>query len=262
MEPEADEAVDTASIQLPGELDPATAVVIHTSGSSGTPKAVALGGAALRASAEATHETLGGAGQWLVALPVHRIAGLQMIVRSIVAGTEPLFYEGRFDPAEFLRRVERMEDDRRYTSLVPVQLARLLYYAEQDAGAAQVLRELHGILVGGQSIALALRERAHHLGLEIRRTYGMTETAGGCVYDGEEIGDTRVRIRDGEIQVSGSSLALGYVGDAALTAERFFTEDGTRWYRTGDAGELVGGLLRVRGRFDRVIISGGVNVSL
>src|SRR4051794_38267065 len=90
----------------------------------------------------------------------------------------------------------------------------------------------------------------------------MTETAGGCVYDGVEIGETRVRIRAGEVQLAGPTLALGYVNDEAQTAERFFDDAGVRWYRTGDSGELLGGMLTVTGRLDRVIVSGGVNVSL
>lgn len=264
-------------------LPEGTAVVVRTSGSSGVPKAVALSAAALTASADATHDALGGPGQWLVTLPGHLISGLQMLVRGIIAGVDPVF-AGEPDVdrdlrtptspenpvhaapgtglAALLARAESMPHARRYVSLVPVQLVRLLDLAEADAAAAEVLRDFSAILVGGQALPLPVRSRAHELGLALRRSYGMTETAGGCVYDGVEIGDTRVRIRDGEVQLAGSALALGYVGDAALTADRFAVDRGTRWYRTGDAGELLGGMLRVTGRLDRVIVSGGVNVSL
>ena len=266
-------------------LPEGTAVVVRTSGSSGIPKAVALTADALRASAEATHERFGGPGQWLVALPAHLISGLQMLVRSELAGTRPVFLDGGFDPERFLAAVDLMGADamgadamdaaemdteaaaRRYVSLVPVQLSRLLDRAESDPDTADALRSFDAVLVGGQSVSLALRRRAHELGVKLRRSYGMTETAGGCVYDGVEIGETRIRIRAGEVQIAGPSLAAGYLGDAAQTAERFITEEGrdgalTRWYRTGDAGELLGGMLTVTGRLDRVIISGGVNVSL
>jgi len=185
-----------------------------------------------------------------------------MLVRSGLAGTDPRFYDGPFDPAALLAASERMSHERRYVSLVPVQLARLLDLAEADAGAAEALRDFAGVLVGGQATPLPMRQRAHDLGVALRRSYGMTETAGGCVYDGVEIGDTRVRIRDGEVQISGACLALEYVGDAELTASRFIDDAGARWYRTGDAGSLLGGMLTVTGRLDRVIISGGVNVSL
>ncbi|WP_239683893.1 AMP-binding protein [Leucobacter musarum] len=249
------------------ELPEGTAVVVRTSGSSGTPKAVALSADALRASAEATAERFGGHGQWLVTLPPHLISGLQMLVRSELAGTQPVFFDGHFDPAAFLERAETLDAERRYVSLVPVQLARLFDMIETDRAAADVLRRFDAVLVGGQAVSLALRSRAHALGIGLKRSYGMTETAGGCVYDGVEIGDTRVRIRGGEVQLAGPSLALGYVGDAELTDRAFITEAGrdgvpVRWYRTGDSGELLGGMLTVTGRIDRVIISGGVNVSL
>ena len=248
-------------------LPDGTAVVVRTSGSSGVPKAVALSAEALRASADATAERFGGHGQWLVALPTHLISGLQMLVRSEIAGTPPMFWDGPFDPEAFLERAEQLEAERRYVSLVPVQLARLIDHAERDRAAAEVLRRFDAVLVGGQTVSLALRSRSHELGIALKRSYGMTETAGGCVYDGVEIGDTRVRIRAGEVQLAGPSLALGYVGDPELTERTFISEPGrdggpVRWYRTGDAGELLGGMLTVTGRLDRVVISGGVNVSL
>lgn len=248
-------------------LPEGTAVVVRTSGSSGTPKAVALSREALTASAHATAEALGGPGQWLVALPVQLISGLQMLVRSSAARIEPLFAPDGAGARELLDAAEQMEHDRRYVSLVPVQLARLLDLAEADEDAAETLRRFDAVLVGGQAVTLELRRRAHALGVSLRRSYGMTETAGGCVYDGVEIGDTLVRIRGGEVQLAGPTLALGYLGDEAQTADRFVTDrdrDGepVRWYRTGDAGELLGGMLTVTGRMDRVLISGGVNVSL
>lgn len=244
-----------------------TALVVRTSGSSGIPKAVALSADALRASAAATHEAFGGPGQWLVALPAHLISGLQMLVRSAEIGIDPVFVDGRFDPARVIEAAELMVAERRYISLVPVQLARLLDLAADNPAAAETLRRFDAVLVGGQAVTVALRQRCHDLGVALKRSYGMTETAGGCVYDGVEIGDTRVRIRDGEVQLAGSSLALGYIDDPALTATQFITEAGrdgvpVRWYRTGDAGELLGGMLTVTGRIDRVIISGGINVAL
>ncbi|MGW9022105.1 AMP-binding protein [Leucobacter chromiiresistens] len=258
---------DEVAVLQQQELPEGTAVVVRTSGSSGRPKAVALSADALRASAEATAERFGGHGQWLVALPTQLISGLQMLVRSELAGTQPVFFDGRFDAAAFLDRAEALDAERRFVSLVPVQFARLVDLAEQDRAAADALRRFDAVLVGGQTMSVSLRSRAHELGVALRRSYGMTETAGGCVYDGVEIGDTRVRIRGGEVQLAGASLALGYVGDPELTDRVFITEAGrdgvpVRWYRTGDSGELLGGMLTVTGRLDRVIVSGGVNVSL
>ncbi|UTX53323.1 AMP-binding protein [Leucobacter aridicollis] len=262
-DPGASDIEEIRALPLPEDL----AVVVRTSGSSGVPKAVALSRSALVESAVATHEALGGPGQWLVALPTQLISGLQMLVRSSVARTEPVFAPEGADARQLLEAAEQLDHERRYVSLVPVQLARLLDLAEGDAEAAEALQRFDAVLVGGQAVSLELRRRAHTLGVSLRRSYGMTETAGGCVYDGVEIGDTLVRIRGGEVQLAGPTLALGYLGDEAQTDERFITEpnragEDIRWYRTGDAGELLGGMLTVTGRLDRVVISGGVNVSL
>ena len=263
LQPDDPGALAVRSLELPDD----TAVVVRTSGSSGVPKAVALSRSALAANAEATHEAFGGPGQWLVALPTHLISGLQMLVRSSIAGTDPVFAPDGADAEALIAAAEQLEHERRYVSLVPVQLARLLDLAERDEDAREVLQRFDAVLVGGQAVTLDLRRRAHALGVSLRRSYGMTETSGGCVYDGVEIGDALVRIRGGEVQLAGPMLAHGYVGDAEQTADRFIVEPDregrpVRWYRTGDAGELLGGMLTVTGRLDRVLISGGVNVSL
>lgn len=250
---------------LPTDIPHGTAVMLHTSGSTGTPKFVALGADAIRASAEATHAYLGGPGQWLITLPTHRIAGLQMMTRSIIAETDPLFLGGSFSTQRFFDLAARLTGERRYVSLVPVQLARLLDAATEKQ--LHTLRSFDAVLVGGQAVALALRMRAHDAGINLVRTYGMTETSGGVVYDGTPIGDARMRVRDGEVQLAGPTLALGYADEPERTARSFITElgaDGTpeRWFRTGDSGTMMGGVLTVTGRLDRVCISGGVNVSL
>lgn len=246
----------------PEEVPVECAVVIHTSGSSGTPKFVAHTAASLRASAEATNAILGGPGQWLIALPTHLIAGLQMLTRSLMGGGDPLVMRGPFSPAEFTSLARAMTGERRYVSLVPVQLRALIDHAAADPETLAVMQRFDAVLVGGQAVTLELRAAAHELGISLVRTYGMTETGGGVVYDGVEIGDTDMRIRGGEIQLSGPSLALGYLDNPDLTDDTFIEEDGVRWYRTGDAGSLLGGMLQVTGRLDRVLVSGGVNVSL
>ncbi|TFD86317.1 o-succinylbenzoate--CoA ligase [Cryobacterium serini] len=240
------------------------AVVIETSGSTGTPKRVMLATNALLAGAAASTVALGGAGQWLLALPLHYIAGVQVLVRSIAAETTPLMLpSGHFDPQDFLRLAETMTESLRYTALVPVQLARLLDAAD-DPALLSVLRRFTAILVGGQAIRPDLIARAAELDVRVVRTYGSSETAGGCIYNGVPIGDTLVRVVDGQLELSGAVLAEGYLGDAALTAERFILEHGVRWYRTGDLGEVdpVDGRVTVLGRADNVIISGGEKVSL
>jgi o-succinylbenzoate---CoA ligase len=219
-----------------------------TSGSTGTGRAVLLPAAALRASATATHERLGGPGSWLLALPVSAIAGLQVLCRGILAGT-PATVPAPGEP--LADAVARMPAGRRYTALVPTQLRRYL-----DAEPA-ALRAFDAVLVGGAATDAALLGRARAEDVAVVTTYGMTETAGGCVYDGRPLDEVTVRVTGNGIEVAGPTLALGYRLDPAATAASFV--DG--WFRTRDAGSLDGGRLTVHGRLDDVVISGGVNVA-
>ena len=240
-----------------------TALVIQTSGSTGVPKRVALSADALLASAAASDAALGGPGQWLLALPTFYIAGINVLVRSIAADTEPvLLAPGHFEPSEFATAALRLDQPLRYTSLVPAQLASLVDAAGDDIDLLEVYRRFDRILVGGQATPPELLERCLELGLNVTRTYGSSETSGGCVYDGVPIGTAQAQIVDGQIELAGPMLAEGYLGDEERTAATFVMRDGLRWYRTGDSGEVVDGVLRVTGRLDNVIISGGIKVSL
>ncbi|WP_106814858.1 AMP-binding protein [Microbacterium timonense] len=253
---------------LPGDVPAGTAVVVTTSGSTGIPKSVLLGRDALTASALATADRIGD-GAWLLALPAGYVAGLQVLVRSIIADREPALLSGAFTPQAFaaaalmMASTEHGERIPTFTSLVPAQLSKLLDAAEHDAAVLSALRSFRTILIGGQALPAATLERAQAAGVSIVRTYGSTETSGGCVYDGIPLRGVQVRIEHGEVQIAGPTLAQGYLGDDALTSAAFPREpDGTRWYRTGDAGLFEDGVLRVRGRIDNVIVSGGINVSL
>lgn len=253
---------------LPGEVRAGTAVVVTTSGSTGIPKSVVLSRDALTASALATADRVG-EGAWLLALPASYVAGMQVLVRSIVADREPAILSGSFTPQSFAAAALMMASSERgvriptYTSLVPAQLTRLLDAADDDSAVLAAIRSFETILVGGQALPPVTLERAEAAGARIVRTYGSTETSGGCVYDGAPLRGVNVRIERGEVQVSGAVLAEGYLGDEELTDAAFpRTADGTRWYRTGDAGLIEDGRLRVRGRIDNVIVSGGVNISL
>lgn len=259
---------DDAHGMPPAEVAAGTAVVVTTSGSTGVPKSVALSRNALTASALATAERIG-EGSWLLALPATYVAGMQVLVRSLVAGREPAMLSGPFRPESFAAAARLMassEGGRRvptYTSVVPVQLQRLLDAAEHDADVAAAVRSFEAILVGGQALSPLLYERAGDAGVRVVRTYGASETSGGCVYDGVPLEGVRLRIERGEVQVAGPTLADGYLGDPSRTAAAFASDaDGVRWYRTGDAGLLDDGVLRIHGRIDNVIVSGGVNVSL
>lgn len=249
----------------PGDVVPdGTAVVIATSGSSGIPKRVVLSAAALRSSAEATAARIG-VGQWMLALPAAYIAGVQVLGRSLLAGVDPVLLDGRFTADAFVRATAAVRADAdRFTSLVPAQLATLLDAAQSRADVRDALTSYRAILVGGQALPPSLRERAAEQGAEVVRTYGSSETAGGCVYDGIPLDGVHLAEVDGEVRISGSMLADGYLGDPGLTAQVFQTaDDGTRWYRTGDAGTVTPeGRLAITGRIDNVIVSGGINVSL
>lgn len=229
-------------------LEPGADLVVVTSGSTGGGRAVLLSAGALTASASATHERLGGPGAWLLALPVSAIAGLQVLCRGILAGERPT---GLGRAETLAEATARMPAGRRYASFVPTQLRRFLD-AEPDG-----LRAFDAVIVGGAATDPALLARARDAGVAVVTTYGMTETAGGCVYDGEPLRDVRARVVDGGVELAGPVLALGYRRDPAATAEAF--ADG--WFRTRDAGVLAGGRLTVTGRLDDVVVTGGVNVA-
>lgn len=256
-------ALGGAGIAAPAPEVPAgTALVVTTSGSTGYPKSVVLSRAALTSGALATAARIG-EGAWLLALPAGYIAGAQVLVRALVSGREPAILSGTFSPSAFAAAAAGMASSAggtripAYTSLVPAQVATLLDSPE----GARALASFEAVLVGGQALAPALADRAAAAGARLVRTYGSSETAGGCVYDGVPLDGVGVRVAGGEVQISGPILADGYLGDPDRTAAAFLHEGGTRWYRTGDAGAFDGAL-RVTGRVDNVIVSGGINVSL
>jgi O-succinylbenzoic acid--CoA ligase len=245
-------AVDAARAVLRADepLEDGADLVVVTSGSTGSGRGVLLSAAAVRASGTATLDRLGGPGSWLLALPVSAIAGLQVLCRSELAGREPVVLARGEDLAAAVARMPA--GDRRYTALVPTQLVRFLD-AEPDA-----LRSFDAVLVGGAATDPALLTRARAEGVRVVTTYGMTETAGGCVYDGVPLDGVSVRVAGDGIELAGPALASGYRLDPEGTADAF--ADG--WFRTRDAGDLSDdGRLTVRGRLDDVVITGGVNVA-
>jgi O-succinylbenzoic acid--CoA ligase len=244
--------VDAARAVLrPDEpLEPGSDLVVVTSGSTGRSRAVLLSADALRASATATLDRLGGPGSWLLALPMSAIGGLQVLCRSTLTGRLPAVLERGESLAAALGRLPA--GDRRYTSLVPTQLRRYLD-TEPDA-----LRAFDAVLVGGAATDPGLLARACAAGVAVTVTYGMTETAGGCVYDGRPLDGVRVRADPDGVRLAAPMLALGYRLDPAATAAAF--ADG--WFATQDAGRIdADGRLTVSGRLDDVVITGGVNVA-
>ncbi len=216
-------------LSQPREPDP---LVIETSGSTGSAKRVRLSRRALTASVDATHARLGGPGPWTLLLPPAYVAGVQVIIRSLRAGHRPdLELTGRG-----------------YLALVPTQLRRLL------ATDAAALAAYDAVLVGGAHVDPAIRAAAEQQGVRVIATYGMSETCGGCVYDGRPLAGVSVRIgSDGRVGIKGPILFDGYDDEPADL------DDG--WFVTDDLGELgPDGRLRILGRADDVVNSGGVKV--
>lgn len=236
-------------------------MVLRTSGSTtGTGKLVGVSMDALVASARATHKRLGGPGIWVLALPAYHAAGVQVLVRAAVAGTHVFnaYKEGGFDPQHLAQVIDAAcvaaadcdagssfdddavsscaggvggeaegalaaDDSGRacpvYTSLVPTQLRRALD-DEQLRGA---LARLDAVLIGGAAADAQLLEQAKAAGIRVVTTYGMSETCGGCVYDGQPLPGVSMDVDQatGAIWLSGPMLATGYLGDEELTRRCF-----------------------------------------
>ena len=313
-------------------------MVLRTSGSTtGTGKLVGVSMDALVASARATHKRLGGPGIWVLALPAYHAAGVQVLVRAAVAGTHVFnaYKEGGFDPQHLAQVIDAAcaaaadcdagssfdddavsscaggaggeaegalaaDDSGRacpvYTSLVPTQLRRAL----DDEQLRVALARLDAVLIGGAAADAQLLEQAKAAGIRAVTTYGMSETCGGCVYDGQPLPGVSMDVDQvtGAIWLSGPMLATGYLGDEELTRRCFVSRpqagEGTsdagntaasaaesaeagaggpgagsdagageptrRWFITSDRGQIVDGRLQVLGRLDDVIISGGIKV--
>lgn len=257
-----------------------TALVIVTSGSTGRPKAAELSAAALLASARASMDRIGAAPgeRWLCCLPASHIAGMQVLVRSLLAGTTPLVCA----PSDTTAIASAAGGGCAHASLVPTQLRRLLDSgsakgrtapaapgeADIPGGAALSdwagpsdrtgLSGLRTILLGGAAPPAGLVETASAAGARVVTTYGMTETCGGCVYDGVPLDGVAARADDGgRIRLAGPVLMSGYRLRPDLTAAAM---DG-RWFVTSDLGRLdPDGHLRILGRADDVITTGGEKV--
>ena len=251
----ADDPAPPADLVAP--VDDAVAAVVTTTGSTGAPKAVLLPAAALAASAEATAARIGPPGRWLLALPAHHVAGLQVLLRSARAGVPAAVMDLRegFRADTFARLAA--DAGAAYTSLVPTQLLRLL-----DTGGAPLdaLRAFTAVLLGGAAADPALLERARAAGVAVVTTYGMSETCGGCVYDGRPLDGVSVSLAsDGRIRLGGATLAAGYRGTVSAADVDAF--DGGV-FRTNDLGAWgPDGRLEVLGRADDVIVTGGEKVA-
>ena len=233
------------------------AVIVTTSGSTGAAKGVVLSRAAIRSSVQATHDCLGGPGHWVLALPTHYVAGLMVLARAVVGGTAAM--PVRRDLLDLPAVADRL-DGRRYVSLVPTQLGRAL----DQPDISRSLAGFDAVLIGGGPADPDLLERARALDIAVVTTYGLSETCGGCVYDGVPLAGTRVDLEPpegptgGRIMINTRSAFSGYRLQPELTASTLI--DG--WLRTEDRGRWQGDRLDVLGRLDQVVITGGRKVDL
>jgi o-succinylbenzoate---CoA ligase len=221
-------------------------LVIRTSGTMGRPKLAELTGPALRAAVEASAVRLGATQEdrWLSCLPPWHMGGLLVLVRALLLGS-PVTVHRRFDVRTFDRARDAV-----FTSLVPTMLVRL------ERAKADLAR-FRAILVGGAALSEGVAGPPRRPA-SVVTTYGLTESCGGVVYDGTPLDGVEIRLgAEGEIQLRGPTLFQGYRLDPEAT-RRAFTDDG--WLRTRDAGALIDGRLRVVGRLDERIVTGGEKV--
>lgn len=242
MEPlKLDASFDAVSalLALGDVVDGKRDLVVQSSGSTGTPKEIELRAEAVKKAALASADRLGGHGQWLLALPINYVAGAMVLVRSLLADSQPVVLNSQvpFTAEGFNRTASFMTGERRFTSLVPAQLERLAADLANVPGLLQTLKRFSAILVGGQAARAKTVEALRSQGVNLVLTYGMAETCGGVVYDGVPLDGFELSIQeDGRIVIDGLI--------------------------TNDLGEIVDGKLVVRGRTDRVINSGGHKLSL
>lgn len=237
-----DNARSAELVEALSSVSPECSLVVLTSGSTGSPKAVALSTPALVSSATSSLARLGArsGASWSLLLPLHHVAGIQVLLRAIVNGGS----------------VMTIDDEVEFTAIVPTQLQRALH---GDDRLLAHLRGCEAVLVGGAALAAPLHDAAVDAGIRVVTTYGMTETAGGCIYDGTPLDGVRVRVeQDGHLSLHGPMVALGYLNDDEANSEAF--SDG--WYRTSDLGTVADEKVHVIGRSDAVINSGGEKISL
>ncbi len=236
-----------SDVEILQALPSDTSLLLPTSGSSGNPKFVIFSKASLLASAKLSCEFLmaQSGDTWSLLLPLTHIAGFNVLARSI------------YLESELITETDLNAD---FTAIVPTQLHRALFPKnKEDEKLFLHLISCKAVLVGGAALSNQLKELANDKGVNVVTTYGSSETSGGCIYDGVCLPGVNYKIsNDGVIQISGPTLATGYLSNQNLQITNF----PKGWYQSNDSGEVIEDKLVILGRADDVIISGGEKISL
>jgi O-succinylbenzoic acid--CoA ligase len=245
-----------------------TIAILTTSGSTGNPRAVEYGKGELTAlnefinSGEIIDMKFGAAPQWISALPVTSIGGFNVLSRALSAGKPPIALAsvagaGPFDPQDVAGAIRTCGDSPIMISLVPTQFRRLL----GSESGTESLRQCSLVLVGGSGTPPSDRIRSHDEGINAVFSYGMTETTGGCVFNGIPAPGVHVSVNSGTgvISVSGVTIARGYRSKLDSDEFQAFNDQ----FVTNDLGDIdPNGVLHVSGRSDDIVIVKGMNISL
>ena len=230
-----------SSSQAPEEIS----IVVGTSGSTGEGKEVALSADALMHCASESNKHLGAESgdTWSLSLPLTHIAAINVLLRAHLLKTQPIDARSAGQVSDF-------------GAIVPTQLFRAL---NGDASLLHSLQKMRAVLVGGAALSENLYQLARDFGINVVRTYGMSETSGGCIYEGEPLPGVSYSLdSQGEISISGKTLASGYLQAGELERSDFVNQT----FKTRDFGITENGKLKVLGRLDDVIVTGGENLSL
>lgn len=243
-------------------------LLVCTSGSTGNPKAVEISAAALLSATKLVNAKFENPASWLLAINPAFIGGAMVIARAITQDQKweyGLDENGKFSPEIFAGIAQTFiaQNGRVRTSLVAAQLSALI---AQDH--INLLKKFDAILVGGGQMSPEVYKNLKDAGVNLIRTYGMTETCGGVVWDGKALDDVNIRIENpanggaGRISINSPSNATCYHGNSEGIKQLNEITFNNHWIMTQDIGTYENTTLKVIGRSDDIVISGGVNVSV
>ena len=243
-------------------------LLVCTSGSTGNPKAVEISAAALLSATKLVNAKFENPASWLLAINPAFIGGAMVIARAITQDQKweyGLDENGKFSPEIFAGIAQTFiaQNGRVRTSLVAAQLSALI---AQDH--VNLLKKFDAILVGGGQMSPEVYKNLKDDGVNLIRTYGMTETCGGVVWDGKALDDVSIRIENpanggaGRISINSPSNATCYHGNSEGIKQLNEITFNNNWIMTQDIGTYENTTLKVIGRSDDIVISGGVNVSV